>query len=291
MEVQKHKILLENSTNRINGSKKWGDLTATTFYINVFLTQNYDDMGLFTDITFISGDTNSNSVDYSILISKLISNGYNFPFMNNSTPPIIDNLNQTEKLTIREVGAEQSDFYFYGSNRISGTTDSKIDELKSYKQTQTYIPGFNISTEDYYNFQNSLINGVSKVISLGEPKTYAFDAVSDINIGTNNQQNGIYYKDYTGITKTIIIDGIRYVVPITTFNFKGEGINETNTSLSALTKEEYLFGVVSKPEIENDVFIERGVLSVTDKHVRMSEIKNLGELQRYGNGFYKITRE
>jgi hypothetical protein len=248
-------------------------------------------MGLFTDITFISGDTNSNSVDYSILISKLISNGYNFPFMNNSTPPIIDNLNQTEKLTIREVGAEQSDFYFYGSNRISGTTDSKIDELKSYKQTQTYIPGFNISTEDYYNFQNSLINGVSKVISLGEPKTYAFDAVSDINIGTNNQQNGIYYKDYTGITKTIIIDGIRYVVPITTFNFKGEGINETNTSLSALTKEEYLFGVVSKPEIENDVFIERGVLSVTDKHVRMSEIKNLGELQRYGNGFYKITRE
>jgi hypothetical protein len=291
MEVQKYKILLENSTNRINGSKKWGDLTATTFYINVFLTQNYDDMGLFTDITFISGDTNSNSVDYSILISKLISNGYNFPFMNGSTPPIIDNLNQTEKLTIREVGAEESDFYFYGSNRISGTTDSKIDELKSYKQTQTYIPGFNISTEDYYNFQNSLINGVSKVISLGEPTTYAFDAVSDINIGTNNQQNGIYYKDYTGITKTIIIDDIIYVVPITTFNFKGDGRNETNISLSALTKEEYLFGVVSKPEIENDVFIERGVLSVTDKHVRMSEIKNLGELQRYGNGFYKITKE
>ena len=290
MEVQKHKILLENSTNRANGSKNWGALSATTFYIKVFLTQNYYDMGLFTDLSFISGDTGTNSVDYSILISKLISNGYNFPFMSGSTSPI-NNLTQTEKLFLREVGAEESDFYFYGGSRISGTTDSKIEDLKSYKQTQTYIPGFDISTEDYQNFQNSLINGVSKVISLGEPTTYAFDAVPDINIGTNNQQNGIYYKDYTGITKTIIIDGIRYVVPITTFNFKGEGRNETNTSLSALTKEEYLFGVVSKPEIKNDVFIERGVLSVTDKHVRMSEIKNLGELQRYGNGFYKLIRE
>ena len=138
---------------------------------------------------------------------------------------------------------------------------------------------------------NLLINGVSKVVSIGEPAIYAFDAVSDINIGTNNQQNGIYYKDYTGITKSIVIDGVKYSVPVSTFNFKGEGRNETNTSLSAITKEEYLFGIVSKPETKNDVFIERGVLSVTDKHVRLSEIKNLGELQRYGNGFYKITRE
>jgi hypothetical protein len=290
MEIQKHKILLENSTDRVNDNKKWGDLTATTFYINVFLTQNYDDMGLFTDITFISGDTNTNSVDYSVLITKLISNGYNFPFMNTITTPMI-NLTQTEKLIMREVGGEESDFYFYGGNRISGTTDSKIDELKSYKQNQRYIPGFNISTENYNNFQNSLISGVSKVVSVGEPTTYAFDAVSDINIGTINQENGIYYEDYSGITKNIVIDGIKYVVPITTFNFKGEGRNETNTSLSALTKEEYLFGIVSKPETKNDVFIDRNVLSVTDKHVRMSEIKNLGELQRYGNGFYKITRE
>jgi hypothetical protein len=290
MEVQKYKILLENSTDRVNSSKKWGTLTATTFYINIFLTQNYYDMGLFTDLSFISGNTTTNSVDYSILISKLISSGYNFPFMNGSTPSM-NNLTQTEKLTLREVGAEESDFYFYGGNRISGTTDSKIDELKTYKQTQKYIPGFNISTEDYNSFQNSLINGVSKVISLGEPTTYAFDAVSDINIGTNNQQNGLYYKDYTGITKTVNINDINYVVPVTEFNFKGEGRNETNTSLSALMKEEYLFGVVNKPETKNDVFIERSVLSVTDKHVRMSEIKNLGELQRYGNGFYKLTRE
>jgi hypothetical protein len=28
-----------------------------------------------------------------------------------------------------------------------------------------------------------------------------------------------------------------------------------------------------------------------DKHLRMSEIKNLGQLSRYGNGFYNLTKE
>lgn len=291
MEIQKFKISLEDSSNRINGSKKWGTLSATTFYLNIFLTQNYDDMGLFTDSSFISGDTSLNPVDYSILITKLLSNGITFPFMNGSVAPTTLNLSQTEKLTIRNVGAEENDYYFFGGSRISGTTDSKIDELKSYKDSQVYIPGFNIATEDYFNFQNSLINGVSRVVSNGEPSIYAFDAVPNTNIGTVNQENGIFYQDFTGLSKTVVIDDIKYTVPITTFNFKGEGRNETNTSLSALTKEEYLFGIVSKPETKNDVFIERGVLSVTDKHVRMSEIKTLGELQRYGNGFYKLIKE
>jgi hypothetical protein len=62
-------------------------------------------------------------------------------------------------------------------------------------------------------------------------------------------------------------------------------------SLSALTKEEYLFGIISPPEVQSDVFIDRGITTVMDKHLRMSEIKNLGQLSRYGNGFYNLTKQ
>jgi hypothetical protein len=74
------------------------------------------------------------------------------------------------------------------------------------------------------------------------------------------------------------------------FRFITEGWNQTNTSLSALGKEEFLFGIISRPEVENDVFIDRGVTPVLDYHLRLSEIKNLGQLQQYGNGYYKIDR-
>ena len=50
MELIKRKIVLEDSTDRNYNSSTWGTVTASTFYINVFLTQNIDDMGLFTDL-------------------------------------------------------------------------------------------------------------------------------------------------------------------------------------------------------------------------------------------------
>jgi hypothetical protein len=49
-------------------------------------------------------------------------------------------------------------------------------------------------------------------------------------------------------------------------------------------------GIISRPEVENDVFIDRGIVSVLDTHLRLSDINNLGQLQQYGNGFYKIEK-
>ena len=74
------------------------------------------------------------------------------------------------------------------------------------------------------------------------------------------------------------------------YNNIGNVFSQTNTSLSAITKEEFLLGIISRPEVENDVFIDRGVVPVLDYHLRLSEIKNLGQLQQYGNGYYNIDR-
>jgi hypothetical protein len=125
---------------------------------------------------------------------------------------------------------------------------------------------------------------------MGEPKIYVFDTENDVNLGTNTQTTGIQYRDYSGTT-TLMVNGVNTLIPLTSFRFIGEGWNETNVSLSALTKEEYLFGIISPPEVQSDVFIDRGATSVLDMHLRLSEIGNISELTRYGNGFYKINKQ
>ena len=78
---------------------------------------------------------------------------------------------------------------------------------------------------------------------------------------------------------------------ITKSQFQSEGWNGTNTSLDPEVREEYLFGIINTPEVQSDVFIDRGAVSVLDTHLRLSEIESLDHLVRYGNGYYKINRD
>lgn len=290
MEIIKRKILLEDSIDRSNGSSKWGTITASTFYLNILLTQNVDDMGLFIDSEFIPKDKANGAVDYSVLVSKLNTLGYTFPFMTGAMPQTLTNVGGTDKVTLRLLNSIESDYYVFGNLPITGNTDSKIEDVKSYKSTNQFRINFNTATETYVNYNNLTVMGVDRIKSMGEPKIYVFDTENDVNLGTNSQTTGIQYRDYSGTT-TLMVNGVNTIVPLTSFRFIGEGWNETNTSLSALTKEEYLFGIISPPEVQSDVFIDRGATSVLDMHLRLSEIGNISELTRYGNGFYKLNKQ
>lgn len=286
MEVIKRKILLEEGVDRNYGSKTWGTVTASTFHIKIQLNQTIDDMGLFTDLAFIP--KNGSTVNYDLLIDKLNEEGISFPFMNGVTPINFDSLiTPTDNITLRLPQKTLPQYYIYGNNLLTGFTDSKIDDVRSYKQNEPFIVGFDINKETYINYLNNSIDGVNRVTSIGEPKVYVFDSVNDLNIGTDNQIYGIQYKDFSAATTTLLNgEGIDFLT--TSFRFITEGWNQTNTSLDALTKEEFLLGIISRPEVENDVFIDRGVTPVLDYHLRLSEIKNLGQLQQYGNGYYRI---
>jgi len=289
MEVIKRKISLESSTDRSNGPN-WGTLTATTFYINIFLTQNIDDMGLFTDLGYTP--LGLGAPDYTILTDRLSLSGYSFPFMTGGTPSNMTGITETDLLTLRFPNYTESTYYTTNHNPVTGLTDTNIEELMTYSQTNRYVVGFDMDINTYINYSGGTINdSVSRIVFTGEPTVYVFDTENNSDIGTENQTTGIQYSDYTGLTRTVVIDGISNVIPQTSFMFMGEGRNETNTSLSALTKEEYLFGIISQPEVKNEVFIDRSVTSVLDYHLRLSEIRNIGQLTRYNNGFYKLNKE
>lgn len=291
MEIIKRKVLLENSTDRIN-PKTWGTITATTFYINIMLTQNVDDMGLFIDSDYIKKDSANTPVDYSILKTKLSELGYLFPFMLGAQAQQTNLLaNNTEKKNLRFPSKNENDYYAFGNNVISGSTDSKIEDVRSYAKDNPFRILFDTKTDTYTNYNGDTVVGVDRIKSKGEPTIYVFDTPNDINLGTNNQINGIQYLDYSGFVRTIKSEYGTNKINRTDFRYISEGWNETNTSLSALTKEEYLFGIISPPEVESDVFIDRGTTSVSDLHLRLSEIKNLDQLSRYGNRLYKINKQ
>jgi len=291
MEVQKRKIHLEQSTDRTDNSPTWGKMTATTFYISVFIDQSMDDMGLFDDMSYIPKTSTSITPNYQILKDKLTENGMSFPFMYGFTPNNNPDLSETDKKTLRLPSKVVDDYYKYGNLRITGATDSKIEDVRTYSALNPYRLGFNTATNTYTNYQNEVIQGVDRVKEIGEPSIYVFDTPNDTNLGTPTQVSGLQYLDYTGITRVVEIDGVENDVPLTQVKYIGEGWNQTNTSLSALTKEEYLFGIISRPEVESDVFIDRGSISVMDYHLKLSEIKNIGQLTRYGNGFYRVNKQ
>lgn len=300
-------ISYEPSTIRFTGGTvPYGTMTANTFYIKVMITQNMDDMGMFTDMVFTEEKANS-VVDYSILINKLAASGITFPFMLGQLPsppsqPIDDRI-------VRVVGKEVDDYWVYGG-KITGSTDSKINDVRSYNNTNQFITGFDVDKTTYTNYVGNTVNGRSRitaqnvlmvpfgrVIPSGSSRTftgttYVFDANNDANIGTPNQTTGILYTDYSGETR-MASDGLGnvYDIPLTDMQYIGEGWNQTNTSLSAQTKEEYLFGITQPPEVYSDVFIDRGATTVFEKHLRLSEIESLEHLERYNNGFYRLVKQ
>jgi hypothetical protein len=284
MEIIKRKILLEDSIDRTYNSPNWGVMTATTFYLNIPLTQTIDDMGLFTDMSYLPKGNKSIAPDYSVLTNKLSASGITFPFMSGIKPII----SGTSKDLFRLPSSVESDYYEFGNLPITGFTDSKIEDVRSYAANNPFRVAFNTAVETYVNYDNVSVNGVNRIKSMGEPRIYVFDTPADINLGTDNQIYGLQYLDFTGETRQITIDEVINNIPITSFRYIGEGWNETNTSLSALAKEEYLFGIVSKPIVQSDVLIDRGVTTVMERHLRLSEINGLGHLSRYGNGFYNI---
>lgn len=271
MELIKIKILLEDSTDRNDNSPTYGSLTATSFYVNVMLTQNVDDMGQFTDVQFI--ETN-NPVNNTLLSQKLSASGFTFPFMNGIFPKM-PQIN--ESYSIRLTGKNVSDYYFYTNNVITAETESRVEEVRTYSTNNPFKLNFDVNSETYINFTGGTVYGVDRVTKMGTGFTYVFDVdINDQNMGTDGQKNGLRYVDFSGAQTNVF--------------YVGEGWNETNTSLSALTKEEYLFGIISKPEVKSDVFIDRGITIIFEKHLKLSEITNLDELNRYGRGYYNLLK-
>ena len=292
MEIIKRKITLDNYTSR--DKSNWGNMTATTFNINIFFTQDGDDMGISTEIPFIaktSAPVNYSAPNWMLLTDKLNTLGLTFPFIGGATTSITN----SGAYPSTRYPSKPLNQYFINGIPVSGLTEDRLDVVSSYDANLKYNPGFDISKGPATDFQLVPYTVGTRVItnSALNPITYLIEGDTSPSelAALPNAKRGVYYTTSTGatrvITGTIFPD---YSIPVTTMNYTSEGLNDTNVHLSAETKEDYLFGITSTPTVFNDLFIDRGRVTVIQSHMQLADIRNMSELINYGNGFYKIQK-
>jgi len=297
----------EDEINMQDGYKVdygWGTITASTIPVRLFITQNMDDMGMFDNEELF--DT---TPDYSILETEITNNPDYILLITDSkvwSPTTMninphDMLSATQKLYLRSSDKVVSDYYASGS-RIVGYTDDKLGNVTSLRLSSQYTVNKNRS-DDPKNYWSGIKSVNSdKTIFNYTLNADNLDSNKDLSVslgGTPKANSGIEYTTNKNLLR-VISNGKCYgcgdsgfevksdKIFSTKMEYKGEGWNVNNIGLSAITKSEMFFGITSPPEVMSDVFIDRGVSSPMEHHLRLNDVGSIEEFSRYGNKFFNI---
>ena len=116
-------------------------------------------------------------------------------------------------------------------------------------------------------------------------------------IGLPIIQNGQIWGTVTNIgpiSTAYTINSVNYIDFIdgqTIFFMKSSGFTNSNLTASAITKNETLIKVMAEPQIQTDVFVERGKNSAYERVQRLGEVDNLGDMLNYGYGFFNVENK
>lgn len=156
--------------------------------------------------------------------------------------------------SVNEVEPQTSINYVSIPFTISGITKSRVNELALYGS-----PKFQVGVPVILNGQ-------------------IWGAISDINpIFTAYTVNSVNYYDY--------VDGT------TIFFEPSSGFTESNLIAVPITKDEALLKAVDQPQIQSNVYVERGKNSAFERIQRLGEVDNLGDLINYGYGFFTVVKK
>lgn len=146
-------------------------------------------------------------------------------------------------------------------------------------QTPTY-PYTGNTFLTYLGAGNSRINEKIKYGNVGttEPLTYGIvDGISYTGYTFEYSNETIHYRDYDG--------------GYTLIRGQTNGYTKEEVFDAVLSRNEHFLGFVEEPRIYSDVFVERGKQGVMERNLRLGEIDNVGELNVYGNGFFKVKKQ
>jgi hypothetical protein len=184
---------------------------------------------------------------------------------------------------------------------ITGTTQHRLDLIRTYNTITPYMVGINGCTALYFDTNGTqvveyTIDGIKYTTRLVKtlrnnapspaPGTKEFlrnpnpEGTNSVNINTAISSTKSYLPTRT-LNKKLDI-----VYP-TTFEYSISTITETNYFVF---KDEVKMGVVFTPKVHEEVFIERQRMSVFESQARMSEIFSLEGLETYNNGYYNVTK-
>jgi hypothetical protein len=253
------KKYLEQTTFLIN----WGDFNPTqpfNTYLPNYLTHNYAPLPATYTIS-ISGIT-----PWGInIVQKTIDvpfTGMTIPNPNgtayfvpnggewSATPTSYDFIFSGD--AVNQISAQTSNNYTSIPFAVTGITKSRVNDLAQYGVNK-FLPGL-------------VVTGTSGIV-------------------------GVYYGlDQNGIVTYTIDNVVFYDYPngTTIYNILSSGITSDMITQVPIVKDEALIGVVMEPEVQSNIFIERGKNTALERIERLGEIDNMGDLEKYGYSFFNV---
>lgn len=172
----------------------------------------------------------------------------------NSGQTISINVYLEEKFTLLGVShtddeSENEPVFTQNSQQITGLTESRLLEVKTYDKQQPYKIG---------------VNGVTDILY--------------------NPSNGTYYKIYYTIDNIDYITDLN--TNTTSYSYYTRGFDSTNSNNHSVIKKDKYLGLNQEIEVNNLINIERLEISVFDPHYRMIGLNSLNDIESYGSGNY-----
>jgi len=146
--------------------------------------------------------------------------------------------------------------------KVTGYTKSTMNDLEVYGS----------------KYNPSLYDGRFKIgiqITADTNTVGTFWGPSSDGLYTAYTINDINYFDY--------FDGT------TVFVVESSGVTSDMIVCSGITKNELLLNVIDEPVTQSDIFIERGKQSGLEGLMRLGEVDNVGDLEKYGYGYFKVN--
>jgi hypothetical protein len=154
------------------------------------------------------------------------------------------------------------------------------------------INKFSVKTYDVYDNENNIspinigdINtnllgnvDVKNIVGSKFNKKYVLKTGQDKKITKSYKKNNPIPVDYKEKKYSSIDLGDTI---FETKNFSYEQFTE-----DIIYKNDKYIGLIDKPKVSSDLFMERGQYSIFERHQRLSEINNLASLFNYRNGYY-----
>ena len=157
---------------------------------------------------------------------------------------------------VNQISAQTSNNYTTIPFLVTGVTTSSLTDLKLYGSVP-YIVG-------------QQVTGTTGSIG--------------IYLGVVNLPNGSSYTAYT-IDNILFYD---YPNGQTFFSILSSGITSNMIVEVPIVKEEALMGIVMEPEVQSNIYIERGKNTALERIQRLGEIDNMGDLEKYGYSFFNL---
>jgi hypothetical protein len=157
-----------------------------------------------------------------------------------------------------------NDYYSYNYTSIpfliTGYTNSSINELAQYGPVSNLIGG---------KFIYGPVTGSTGLV--GE-----FLGIDPNGLYTAYTINDITYYDYNDYTLYVVYSS---------------GLTQNDLVLSAITKNEALLNVIDQPQVISNLLVERGNYAPLEYIMRIGEVDNVGDLEKYGYKFFNVEKE